>query len=1186
MNALTQRVFRQAWILLVIGMEIQAQTGQSSPPPPPSALPLTNFQPRFQLAPLPEPGATVTSEENVAPTPPARGALYEGLITAQDGDYSNAVPYLQKAIAEDPSLIGAWQALGWCYWNLGEKDKAELTWVRLLKLAPANPMPYNLLAQIETNKKNLEKAEELLRKSLELDPTQFDTRLSLGLILAWQSKSEEANKLLGQLVKEEPDRIDVRVELAHTHYVLQQYEESAEQWKVVCEVIPDNPEYLIEWARCLLYSGELEEAERVAQKAAEIDGGSLRALNVLSDVAEISNRLEEATPKIRKLLELTDVAITRSQLRSRLVMILRRLYDKDPKRFPLKDIIEECRTAIDEDPRNVNMMLFLAEIYVMDLRYDDAIKLLLHIHDDINPLNYRAQRSLFETYLVRRDFEKASLMIDEIYASPTADLPYRFMDAARLEFIKGNYAEAVRTLDLMERESMQGSVLTLAYSGLAVSDWEPGMPVRLFREHVLFLKRAGYKFLTPDEVLPYFESRKTRDVGPKMPAPYRFFRWMNYAFTGANPPSNEATDLESYRPDRVVCVTFDGARRTSFAHATPVAEEFDAPLTMHIPVGNIARSDYGICSWEEILDYMDSGLWTIGSGCIDAGIQVAGYADGYRVWPLPNRLWLTEKKRLESLREWSRRVNAEIRDSRKIIVEKLGLDPTNGCRSVAYPFGEIGQMEGSNIDTAGNVPVRLVNEASMVYRTGFIQSLFGFSTVANNPLVHGRYQPGKDETGQQVLNHAIEKQPVMMARRLKAELAALQGKPHLAYRMLKLLERDGFPAESLRKLREYVDQRIAGRIEQTASGKEPDENESGFDLSNPYLGVDGFSTKANRQIDITEFGIRGGLHLTPALVLEGWMKEGTISQEVESNRLVKIKDTRTSQTLVITTGSDNGEPINKREQTTTIQTDEIQSNTVMRSTFDADYTYGGFRLSYRLPDGSNLEGHLGVKGYDGAEESADEPVWGAAHLWHPAPSLDINSRYDRDLVPSGRRAITSDSVGIKALWRARDWWEIEAFGRYSHYSETNAMLHLKGSSMWLISEQQSIFAGIQYELTTVDEDSDYIWSPYWDERVYFALRMNRSFPTFYASAEAKIGMAREEGRPADMEQWKKLKVQGENQGFYAGDKPGSDWDTTVGLSGALRRMIGRHLELEATAGTSFYSEYSEYLISGSLLYHF
>lgn len=1161
----------------------QSPLTQNRPPPPLNAF--TNFA-RVQLTPL-EPKTNASKTEGAAVyVSKARQTLYDALLLVQDKDYTNAIPMLEEAMREDPSLIVGWEALGWSYWHLDRRAEAEKTWDRLLILAPQSVTPYNILSQVAVYKKEMEKAESLLRKSLELDPNQFDTRLNLALVLAWQAKTEEAEQLLLQGIREEPDRLDVRIELANVFYLLQKYEDSAAQWKIVCEVIPDNADFLIEWARSLLYSGELEQARTTARKAAELDGGSLRALNVLADVAQTSRRPEEALPEIKKLLERTDTPLTRSQLRSRLVGLMRELYDKDPKRFPLKDIMAECSEAIDEDPRNINMQLFLAEVYMMDRRYEDALRLLTHVLEEHNPHNYRAKRGLLEIYLVKGEFTKAEQMIDSIYDNTSADNTYRFMDIARLENRKGNYHEAIRILDKMEREGMKGAVFNLLYHGLSISDWEPGRPARLFREHILFLKRAGFKFLKPEEIPAYLESRKTVALPPPKPALYKLIRWIRYSFTGEGAPESANAALDNYKPDRVVCVTFDDALRTSFRHATPVALEFDIPLGMNVPVGNIVRRDYGISSWGEIKGYMNDAVWSFGSHCIDAGIQGPGYEDGYLVAPLPNRLWLKEKNRFETMREWSLRVRAEMQESRRIIVNKLGLDPETGARFVAYPYGEIGQMEGSNIRVLEDLRETILNEAGTAYRIGFIQSLFGYSTPDDNSLVFGRYEPAPNETGEEVLHHAIENHPVLMARRLKAEIAALQGKPHLAYKMLDLLDRDGYPTKSLRELRELVDSRIAGRVGGADIDVTPGKGERLISLSKPYLGVDAFSMKANRQIKIDEYGVRGGLNLAPRLLAEGWYKQGEIEQEVVSNIYFKTRATTVSETLTIVRGTDNGTPINRRENTITYQTQEVQTNITQRNVYNSDYSYAGGRLSYRIKDGSNLQGHFGVKEFDGEEEEGNEPVWGLTHAWKPAPALDFVTLYTRDLVPSGRRIILSDTVGLTTLWRAKDWWEINAQGRYSYYHDDNAILHVRASSMWLVGERQNIYLGLIYELSTMDERSSDYWSPYWEERIGLALQMSRTFQAFHAGAEARVGMAREKGRPDDLEDWRALQVQGESQGFYAGDEPGTDWEPTVGLGANLRRMLGNHWELEGQGSCSFYSDYSEYIIGGTLLYHF
>jgi len=1172
-------------LVLAVAASAAAQTTAVRLRPPQPANDYTNLVRRFEIAPLP-PGGPAAEKSDALAVPPAREKLYEGLLLIQDQDYSNAIPRLEAAIAGDPSLLGAWEGLGWAYWKLDRKAEAEQLWERLLRLAPQNPMPHNLLASIAVSRKELEKAESLLRQSLSLEPTQFEIRLNLAMVLTWQSKAEEADRLLRDLIQEEPDRTDVRIELAHVAYQLQQYEESAAQWEIVCAVIPDQPEFLIEWARSLLYAGDLEQAGLRAQRAAELDGGSLRALNVLADIAQTGHRPAEAVPQIRLLLDRTSDPLTRSQLRSRLVGLMRQLYDQDPARFPLSDIVKETRAALDEDPRNVNLLLFLAEIHLLNRELDAAYQILDTVRRDMNPNNQRALRALLEIHLARREFDQAEQLIDAVYGSASGDFVYRHLDLARLENARGNYYEAMRHLDRMEREGMKGAVYSLLYHGLSITDWEPGLPARLFREQMLFLKRAGFRFIAPDEIEPYFASRRTLDAPRALPAPYRFLRWLRYAFTGIEPPEDGQADLDAFRPDRVVCVTFDDALRTSFRLGTPVAEEFDVPLAMHVPVGNIARRDYGICSWEEIRIFLQSGVWTIGSHAIDAGIQSPVDAGGYLASPLPNRLWLAAKQRLESLREWSLRVRAEMQDSRAIIQDRLGLDGDGDVRFIAYPYGEIGQMEGCNIRGVGHVPASILHEASLPYRHGFIQSRYGYSTPSDNPLVLGRHEPDVADTGEQVLRHALESHPVMAARRMKAELAALQGKPHLATRMLDLLERDGYPATELRVLRDLVQTGLARRVSPTGTDEEPGPGEGPVAWSKPYLGIDGFLTQANRQIEQSEIGARAGLNLSPALQIEGRVARGWIDQEVVSNRWLMTRETKVSESLVIVQGADNGVPVNKRERTISYQTEEVQTNVVTRHYFDADYTYAGGRLSYQIGDGSILEGRFGIQDYRADEESENVPVGSLSHYWRPAPGLDFATAYDRAVVPSGRRVITSDSVALRALWRARDGWELSAFGRYSYYSDTNALLHVAASSMWLVGERQNIYAGVQYELTTMDDESVLYWCPYWEERFYLALRVQRSFPRFFASAQARAGMAREKGRPEALEKWRALKAAGDQGGWYPGDKPGADWEPSVGLEGLLRRQIGLHWELEGRGACSFYSDYSEFLVGGGLVYLF
>ncbi len=1121
-------------------------------------------------------------EGDVTATTPAQTRLYEGLLKVQDREYAQAIPLLKQALADDPSLTAGWEALGWAHWHLGRTNECVRTWETFRRLAPQVPLPYFLLAQVASAHKDLEQAESLLRAGLALDPKPYEPRVNLALVLAWQSKAEEAEALLRQLLTEEPDRTDVRIELANVCYVLQKYEESADHWKTVNELLPDHPAFLVEWSRSLLYCGELEEAERIARRAAEMEGGaSLRALNVIAEITEKSQTPENAVPIIRDLLAYAEDPYTRGQIRSRLVHLLDRLHEKDPRRFPRDLIIAEAQAAVEEDPRFLSMWLHLAELLIQARRTAEAERILRKVLEEFNPHHHRALRNLFEIALARREFDQCETLFEALHNPRTHDYAYRYMDRARLEFAKGNFHDAIAALDHLEEEGMKGAVLGLLYHGLAVSDWEPGMPARLFREHMLALKRAGFQFLTPAEAMTWLEERRDLPLPRHPPAFYRFLQRIRYFITGEEPPADRAQLRRDHQPERAVLVTFDDALRTSFRHATPVAEEFNIPMAMHVPVGNIARRDYGIASWEEIRRWQTHGVWHFGSHAIDAGLLFPGYEDGYLVPPLPNRLWLPGKKRFETHQEWAQRLRSEMQDSRRIILEKLPLDPEHGVRFIAYPYGEIGQEDRTNLKRT-DVPAAVLNEAGLVYRQGFVQSIFGYTTINDNPLLMARYEPDPDETGEELLAHVLATHPVMMARRMKAELAALQNKPHLAQQMLALLERDGFPTSELRKLREEVEQRLSGRL----GPAQPDleggkEGRFPLRLSRPWLGVEGELARANRQIEQFQAGVRAGLHLARPLSLEAWASAGRINQDIESNVWFTTRETRSSESTVIVRRK--GEP-ETRETTITYQTEPVQTNRILRYRRSADLQQAGVALGYRFRDGSFLSGRIGGKRFDGHEENGTAVFGGMVHAWRPWVALEIVSAYDYDLVPSSLRLIKAHTVGLNGLWRVRDEWEIDGAARYSFYSDTNALLNLKCSSMWLVAERQNVHLGLRYELTTMDEDSDLYWAPYWEQRVLAAARMIRAYPTFYLNGELWVGMVKEKGRPDDMEKWKALKARADREGWYPGNPPGSDWAPAVGLSASLRRSLGRRFELETVAGFSFYEDYSEHNLSGRLIY--
>lgn len=1122
-------------------------------------------------------------EGDAAGLSPTLRRFTEASLLVQDGEYEKAIPILREILNQDPSIPGVWLDLGWSLWKIGRLDEAESLWRQYRTIAPRSPLPLNLLAQVALARNRLEEAESQLRSSLALQPDQFEPRFALALVLLWQGRCQEAAPLFEALASEEPERIDVRIEKAKNHTFLNEYAQADAEWRAVFEALPDPPaEYLRARAKILLAMGELEEAQQLAQKTAEQDGGETATILLLADIFHARGRPEETVAQWQSLLDRTSDPIARARLRERLAVLLRRLYKEDPAHFPLAHVIEQCQLALKEDPRFITLRLFLGETLALAGRHPEAETVFQTILEKENPHNTRAKRGLFEALLAQGRLEEARRALENLYRHEAGN-PYRFADSARLEFAAGDTAAAYTLLDRLESEAARGCVFLLQYEPLAANDWENAVSARRFRDHLLTLARNGFRFVTPEEIPALFKPPET----VALPQRSAFGRWLSAwrqrLFPGRYPPASIASPHDR-RPDRIVCVTLDGGQRETFVLATAVALELDVPLTMFLPAGNQSRHDIAHASWNEIRAFASRNVWTFGSLGLEAHRPQPDTPKGYPVNPLPNRLWLPEKNRLETTPEWGRRIRAEFRDSRRLIAEQLGLRPAD-IHAIAYPLGDIGQLASLNHRDPPDVPSFLLNEASPYYRAGFLPDPFAYAMASDLPLVWRRHRPSPADEGPDVLRHALEHHPLLLARRLRAEMAALEGRPHLALHMLDLLERDGYPAELIRHLRRNAERRFRASQPPAAEFSPPRAGENFESLPTllSFLGIEAWSRKANRSFWDQGLGTSGGLRLNPTLRLEAGLHGSSLEQEVVSNQwfLIRRQSTTTERTIEITQGDEGAEESDTT--VTVIQSRDVYSNRISRTSYDAETFSAELALLKLFRDGSRLRLRGGARLFEQNGETKHSPFWGIAHSWKPSPLISLLSAYERSFVPSAREVLHEDAFSARADWQPRDRWSLSFYGRFSYTEDTNTLLHARLLSLWTLDARRAFSAGFEADIATADEKTDRYWTPYWEQRLLGLLRLVRQYPRFSASAEARLGMAREKGRPAELERWRAIAARGQKLGFDPGDPPGMDWTPAAGLGLSYNRRWGDRWEWSLTGQCAFFGEYSEYTLETRLL---
>jgi Tfp pilus assembly protein PilF len=138
--------------------------------------------------------ASVTSAAELRVPQSARKAFDQGLAAWQNRDYQQAAEKFEKAVAEYPQYDTAYNNLGVMYAHLGQDDKAMAAFRRSVELNDKNADADRNLARMLMRQKDYPYAEELLKKSLSVEPTEVATLTMLVMAEVQDGKPDEALK--------------------------------------------------------------------------------------------------------------------------------------------------------------------------------------------------------------------------------------------------------------------------------------------------------------------------------------------------------------------------------------------------------------------------------------------------------------------------------------------------------------------------------------------------------------------------------------------------------------------------------------------------------------------------------------------------------------------------------------------------------------------------------------------------------------------------------------------------------------------------------------------------------------------------------------------------------------------------------------------------------------------------------
>lgn len=204
----------------------------------------------------------------------------------------------------------------------GEHDKAEAICQHILQSYPQDLGTFQLLGQINLERKQARAARDYFRKVLEIDPENVSAHWGMGLAYQDEGKLEQAVSEFEQALEIKPDLSDLRTQLLRLYGELygapraqlhlsraglgrlyvkgEMLDKAIEEFREVLKVDPKRADVQLSLIEALWQAGQVEEAAREAEAVLERLPNALKANLILGYVRMSAGKQAEAEEMWRR----------------------------------------------------------------------------------------------------------------------------------------------------------------------------------------------------------------------------------------------------------------------------------------------------------------------------------------------------------------------------------------------------------------------------------------------------------------------------------------------------------------------------------------------------------------------------------------------------------------------------------------------------------------------------------------------------------------------------------------------------------------------------------------------------------------------------------------------------------------------------------------------------------------------
>jgi len=313
-----------------------------------------------------------------------------------------AIETLESAIKSDPDYVPPYKVLGKLYAASDDdksKEKAEDILKKAVALDPGDYESNLLLGVYYIDRNNYEEAKKYLRRSIGIKPSDIKSHYYLAEVLREQGKLSEAEKIYSEILDIDPDNYATLLTLSVIYENLGNPARSESCYKKLLNKYHDSPIVYEEYGSFLYRNNRLDEAVTQFENAEVYDSNDSDIKLKLGILYVQKGMYAEALRKLNYVLQQqpdNDSAIyytgvcmlnmgktgearkifkqigTGSDYYNNAVFQLARIHENNGETALAVDMIVK---QLEKDPQNATFANYLGQLYRKQDRYDKAISL-------------------------------------------------------------------------------------------------------------------------------------------------------------------------------------------------------------------------------------------------------------------------------------------------------------------------------------------------------------------------------------------------------------------------------------------------------------------------------------------------------------------------------------------------------------------------------------------------------------------------------------------------------------------------------------------------------------------------------------------------------------------------------------------------------------------------------------------